>query len=988
LLEFQLSFNLTARNVERKLMRALADKITRFFYQGLEKKFLLLNALFAFLLFIFFPLLIFFKGAGMLIERQIIRTNIIQQSKAEALLDQMTAYTNNDIFAHRLLFSVCHDSNNAKRRLKELTPLLKRVKTLYPETFTFIVADKSGKLLEEFSDETRFSYLYRQAFSFLFEFEQAKPSIQNEDTETRLKRLRNLLGDLMRPQDIYKPLLAKDHGQSILVSGSKKKFHLWYGSGMDFKIIVFISRDFIKGTAGLDWFVTNTNQRNKDFITGYTEYPPKEHQLQRFLSEQHIPDTIRAIAESESIKFSDRNSLNQEKITCRFLNQHMRGFTFQKKLEKVSPGKISARIAADIFKAIFILLFILYVYQKLNPISLTIKLKISAFFAYSILLPLLIIASISGDYFAQQREELTETLGRQVVQFCKNLETGFNFYLQQTAAKIEKFVSHDYANNDSFAANRSWSRQFNEKISLIADHEELLVINSDAKDLMLGFSPRLTTNTMVLKQFTSEAMRLLLDKELEKINKSITNQYFAAINVHYGQSKIRYAGIGEYDLYSYAQFLTNNERELDKSFAVYALWKKSSFHERFILQSLKNNNFEQEDAITAFYNIESRSIILSNSDKSMNAELLNFFRQSEGNQYSINKSLKLGNKEYIAVAISGQQLDKILIALLYPVEILEKQINQKITYAAYAGLLMMLFASSGAWLLSGWIFKPLDTLKAGIKTIAAHDFNYKLEVVCNNEMGRLIKAFNNSIETLQDLEVARVVQESMLSQNSLRKNRIEVTARSNVMTRLGGDYYDMVECSDEKILVFIGDATGHGIPAAMSMAMAKSVMLHESLEETDQTRLMTKLHMLFSRLRSQGVKDFMTATSVLLDSQKGEVTFMNAGHCYPILLKKDDTSGRLLSEIKGLPPGFSRSLKLLPVTMQLEPNDILILFTDGLVESCNSSGELFGFDGLQKIVAETRNNDLKLHLDSILAAVQSWEIEATDDQTVILVRYS
>ena len=207
------------------------------------------------------------------------------------------------------------------------------------------------------------------------------------------------------------------------------------------------------------------------------------------------------------------------------------------------------------------------------------------------------------------------------------------------------------------------------------------------------------------------------------------------------------------------------------------------------------------------------------------------------------------------------------------------------------------------------------------------------------------------------------------------------------MTRLGGDYHDMIECDDEKVLAFIGDATGHGIPAAISMAMAKSVMLHESLEHIDQTSLMAKLHMLFARLRAQGVKDFMTATSILLDSSSSEVNFINAGHCYPILLKNGMDKGMLLSEVKGLPPGFSRSLKLFPVTMQLEPGDILMLFTDGLVESCNATGELFGFESLQKILAETRNDDLSAHLEAILAAVKSWETEQNDDQTVILVRF-
>lgn len=969
-------------------MRDFSKKLIELLYQGLEKKFLILNALLAFLLFGLFPFLIFFRGADMLIQRHIIRENSLQRREIEKQLDQMALYANNDIFAHRLLFRLCHKNSTQKRSLNEIRPLIKRLKKSFPQTFTFIVADSSGNLMEELSDENKFSYLYRQAFSFLFEFEKTAATLPKDDIDSRLQRLRPLLGDLLRPQDIHKPFLPEDHGRSILVSGAKQKFHLWHGSGTDFKLIVFISRDFIRGTAGLEWFVDRANNSGKGHIFGYSTYPPDESQLKKFVAEHNIPAIEQAMAENEAIKIPAAEGLHPEKIVCRFLNQHYRGFCLRKDSMSLAAGQLSYSLVATILKFFLLALFVFYVRQKINPVSLTIKLKISAFFAYSILLPIMIIASISGEFLAQQTEELTENLGRQAFRFSRNLDTRFDFALQQTAEKLNRFVSEDYQKNPLFGQNREWCRNFNETIKNLAAHEEIMVIDADAKDHILGYSPRLTANTTLIKRFSADALRLTLNKGLDKVTENVENPYFVALLAHSGQGKIGYTGVGELDLYSYTQLLTNSMRELEKSFAVYILWKKSSFQERFISENAQKG-FDMENAIPAFYNIENRSIILTGFESTGDNELINFFRQSEGHQINFNKALKINGKDYLAVAVSGQKLDKTLTALLYPAEILEKQIGETIKAAAYAAALMILFASAGAWLLSGWIFKPLNTLKTGIRAIADHNFNHKLEVVCQNEMGKLIKAFNSSIETLQDLEVARVVQESFLSQNLLKKNRLEIAAKSHVMTRLGGDYHDIVEdSSTDKVLVFIGDATGHGIPAAISMAMAKAVMLHENLEGIDQTRLMGKLHTLFSRLRSQGVKDFMTATSVMLDSITGQVNFINAGHCYPILLKNGASEGKLLSEVKGLPPGFSRSLKLMPVTMQLEPGDILVLYTDGLVESCNSAHELLGFDRLLKIVAETRTDDLAEQLEKILNVVKQWELEPNDDQTAILVRYT
>jgi sigma-B regulation protein RsbU (phosphoserine phosphatase) len=192
------------------------------------------------------------------------------------------------------------------------------------------------------------------------------------------------------------------------------------------------------------------------------------------------------------------------------------------------------------------------------------------------------------------------------------------------------------------------------------------------------------------------------------------------------------------------------------------------------------------------------------------------------------------------MAMPGQKLEKMLLSALFPAELVTQKIELLKIKALLLMLLLIFLSIATVYLLQNWIFQPLQELKVGIEAFAQRNFHKRLTVSSKNELGKLMLAFNDSFETLQDLEVAKIVQESVLPDPYLSLNNLEIIAKTEVMTRLGGDYFDILPQKDEKVLIFIGDATGHGIPAALSMAMAKSVMIHESLADMDQEKLMQK----------------------------------------------------------------------------------------------------------------------------------------------------
>jgi sigma-B regulation protein RsbU (phosphoserine phosphatase) len=281
----------------------------------------------------------------------------------------------------------------------------------------------------------------------------------------------------------------------------------------------------------------------------------------------------------------------------------------------------------------------------------------------------------------------------------------------------------------------------------------------------------------------------------------------------------------------------------------------------------------------------------------------------------------------------------------------------------------------------------LHELKTGIDAIAKRDFHKRLEIVCHNEFGELMTAFNHSLETLQELEVARIVQESLLPENALTSNRCQIVAKTRIMTNLGGDYYDMIPLDSNKVLLFIGDATGHGIPAALSMAMAKSILIHENHLGLTAEKLMQQVNQVFGNLRRHGSKDYMTALCIELDTTNGSGRAINAGHCYPMIFSQNTGKIRVLSEINALPPGFDAKIHYQASEFLLQPGDRLFLFTDGFVECQNSSGQQIGFDGLAEIISAADGQTADSHIANIFQRLERLSAQLQDDCTMIVLSF-
>jgi serine phosphatase RsbU (regulator of sigma subunit)/CHASE2 domain-containing sensor protein len=243
-------------------------------------------------------------------------------------------------------------------------------------------------------------------------------------------------------------------------------------------------------------------------------------------------------------------------------------------------------------------------------------------------------------------------------------------------------------------------------------------------------------------------------------------------------------------------------------------------------------------------------------------------------------------------------------------------------------------------------------------------------------------------KTEGELQAARKIQMSMVPPRSAlaaADRRLDVDALLEPARSVGGDLYDLMRLDDDRIGFLIGDVTGKGVPAALSMAMSKA--LTSFVLGRDKVDLGAAVASVNQELLRGGA-DALSLTAIvgIIDLRSGALSLVCAGHEDPITL---GAGGAVNSHrLEGGPP-FGLVDYPYPVeTMTLSPGDTLVLVTDGITEAQDGQGALYGREPLLAEVSRKAGSATEL-CEGLRDAVRDFEggIEPTDDLTVMALRY-
>jgi sigma-B regulation protein RsbU (phosphoserine phosphatase) len=263
---------------------------------------------------------------------------------------------------------------------------------------------------------------------------------------------------------------------------------------------------------------------------------------------------------------------------------------------------------------------------------------------------------------------------------------------------------------------------------------------------------------------------------------------------------------------------------------------------------------------------------------------------------------------------------------------------------------------------------------------------FATQVALAMDHARLLRETVESERRQRELEIARELQMNLLPKSPPKTGRLDIANHSEPATEVGGDYFDYLELGDGKLGVVVGDVAGHGMPAGLMMAMAKSAMHTQVQIGGSPAVLLERLSETLLRLSADN--QFMTMVFAELDVARGEFRYSNAGHHYPLHLRADTGTIEHL-ESTGVPLG------LLPIppgpfrSSTLRTGDILVFYSDGVVEATRvTDDEMFGDERLSQIVLANRERSANTILESVFRAVRRFcdDEPLHDDATMVVVK--
>ena len=322
--------------------------------------------------------------------------------------------------------------------------------------------------------------------------------------------------------------------------------------------------------------------------------------------------------------------------------------------------------------------------------------------------------------------------------------------------------------------------------------------------------------------------------------------------------------------------------------------------------------------------------------------------------------------------------------------------------AAVLVLLLLL-----GYLLARQLTRPISTLMESAHAIGSGHLDNKIHLHTGDELEQLANTVNQMADDLSryiknlnqaaserqrvesELRTAAVIQADMLPKPISGRSDIDICAVMKPAREVGGDLYDYVFIDPTHLFFVIGDVSGKGIPAALFMATAKTLMRGFARNALSPAEILQLTNNYLEEENENCM--FITVCCGLIDCVTGEAVCCNAGHNLPVYLHADGNSS-LLRLQPGFPlgpfhqdtPDFYAEERL-----QLKPGDTLVLYTDGITEAMNEKQEQFGSSRLLLALSAAGKGPLKHTMESLLDIVKGHAGGArqSDDLTVLMIQY-
>lgn len=322
-------------------------------------------------------------------------------------------------------------------------------------------------------------------------------------------------------------------------------------------------------------------------------------------------------------------------------------------------------------------------------------------------------------------------------------------------------------------------------------------------------------------------------------------------------------------------------------------------------------------------------------------------------------------------------------------------------------LLAWIFMSSSR--LAKRFVEPIKKLSEGVREISGGNLDKKLEIHTGDELEHLATSFNKMTDELKlymanlaketaeneristELHVATDIQLSMLPHDfDFGRNDFEIYATMHAAKEVGGDFYDFYLLDKNHLVITIADVSGKGVPAALFMAISKTILQNFALSmktPDDFSAVMTLGNQQLCQNNDEML--FVTVFMGMLDLKTGEFVYVNGGHNAPLVCR--DNNFEYLDVGKSCMLGIDEDVPFAQKKITLAAGDMIFLYTDGVTEAMNESRKLFGEDHLQQVLnREDKSESLEVLLENLRKAIKihAGNAEQSDDITMLALKWN
>jgi len=248
--------------------------------------------------------------------------------------------------------------------------------------------------------------------------------------------------------------------------------------------------------------------------------------------------------------------------------------------------------------------------------------------------------------------------------------------------------------------------------------------------------------------------------------------------------------------------------------------------------------------------------------------------------------------------------------------------------------------------------------------------------------------FQNEKELItlsHELETAQQIQSFILPGEGVEVENLQVAARYVPMASVAGDFYDFAKVDEKRLGILIADVSGHGVPASLISSMVKIAFASNTSHAANPAEVLDAINqVLCGKLES----DFVTAGYLFLDIEEKNMIYAGAGHM-PLLLWRAAEQKIYEFREKGTILGQFEDIQFKNIHFALKPDDRILLYTDGIVETSNTKSVLFGFDRLKEFIMSHAQLPAGEFADALIRQLFSWSgkpsEEALDDDLTLIV---